>query len=72
MLTLFDNYFKKGLFKGRLTNEIIKRAIHDAEISDNRNGSQEGYEQALYPRPHDRLYLISYDFWVHKLEVQYR
>ena len=54
ILTLFDNSFKKGLLKGRLTNEIIKRAILDAEISDNRNGPQVGHEQALYPRLHDR------------------
>ena len=29
-----------------------KRAIPDAEISDNRNVPQVGYDQALYPRLH--------------------
>ena len=50
---LFDISFKKGLVKGRLTNGINKRAKADAEISDNRNGPQVGYDQALYPRLHD-------------------
>ena len=53
MTILFDISFKKGLVKGRLTNEINKRPIADAEISDNRNGPQVGYDQALYPRLHD-------------------
>ena len=56
----FEISFKKGLGKGRLSNEINKRAIADAEISDNRNGQQVGYDQALYPRLHDIM--ISYVF----------
>ena len=57
ILTLFDISFKKGLGKGRLTNEINKMAIADAEISDNRNGQRVGYDQALYPRLHDVCFL---------------
>ena len=53
MLNLFDISFKKGLVNGWLPNEINKRAIPDAEISDNRNVTQVGYDQALYPRLHD-------------------
>ena len=41
-----DISFKKDLVKGWLPNEINKRAKPDAEISDNRNGPQEGYDQA--------------------------
>ena len=52
-IILFDISFIKGLVKGRLTNENNKRTIADAEIFDNRNGPQVGYDQALYPRPHD-------------------
>ena len=52
-IILFDISFIKGLVKGRLTNEINKRTIADAEIFDNRNGPQVGYDQTLYPRPHD-------------------
>ena len=52
-IILFDISFIKGLVKGRLTNENNKRTIADAEIFDNRNGLQVGYDQALYPRPHD-------------------
>ena len=52
-IILFDIFFIKGLVKGRLTNENNKRTIADAEIFDNRNGPQVGYDQALYPRPHD-------------------
>ena len=52
-IILFDISFIKGLVKGRLTNENNKRTIADAEIFDNRNGRQVGYDQALYPRPHD-------------------
>ena len=52
-IILFDISFIKGLVKGRLTNENNKRTIADAEILDNRNGPQVGYDQALYPRPHD-------------------
>ena len=57
---LFDISFKKGLVKGRLTNEINKRAIADAEISDNHNGPQVGYFQALYPRLHDIFDFLSF------------
>ena len=52
-IILFDIFFIKGLVKGRLTNENNKRTIAHAEIFDNRNGPQVGYDQALYPRPHD-------------------
>ena len=52
-IILFDISFIKGLVKGRLTNENDKRTIADAEIFDNRNGPQVGYDQAFYPRPHD-------------------
>ena len=52
-INFFDISFIKGLVKVRFTNEINKRAIADAEISDNRNGPQVGYDQALYPRLHD-------------------
>ena len=52
-----------GLVKGRLLNVINKRAIPDAEISDNRNGPQVGYDQALYPRLHDIFdFLCFYEF----------
>ena len=51
-IILFDISFIKGLVKGRLTNENNKRTIADAEIFDNLNGPQVGYDQALYPRPH--------------------
>ena len=53
ILNLFDISFKKGLVKGWLPNEINKRAISDAEISDNRIVPQVGYDQALFPRLHD-------------------
>ena len=63
LLTSFDISFKKGLVKGWLPNEINKRAMPDAEIFDNRNGPQVGYDQALYPRLHDIFdFLCFYDF----------
>ena len=43
-IILFDMSFIKGLVKGRLTNENNKRTIADAEIFDNRNGPQVGYD----------------------------
>ena len=69
-VTLFNISFKQGLVKGWLTNEINKRAIDDAEISDNRNGPQVGYDHVLYPRLHDIFDFLC--FCIHKLKVQYR
>ena len=62
ILTLFNISFKKGLVKGWLTNEIDKRAIDDAEISDNRNGPQVGYDHVLYPRLHDMFDFLCFFF----------
>ena len=68
---LFDISVKRGHVEGWLPNEINKWAISDAEISDNRNGLQVGYDHALYPRLHD-IFDFLWGFLVHKLKVRYR
>ena len=47
---ILGNVFRPVMW---LPNEINKKAIPDAEISDYRYGTQLGYGQALYPRLHD-------------------